>query len=62
MCKIQGISLAKGTQVNAAQEVQNGMASKLMILKIRIKPSQAFVNWFSIFLRNLKKRNVKSHI
>ena len=34
------------------------MASKLISLKIIIKHIQAFVDWFPIFLRNLKK-NVK---
>ena len=31
------------------------MASKLTSLKISIKLNQVFVDWFTIFLRNLKK-------
>ena len=60
MCKIKGISSAKVAQIKDALEVENCMASKPTSFKVRIKPSQAFVDWFPVFLRKLKKENVKT--
>ncbi len=59
MCQIKGIGAAKAAQIKAALEVGKRMASKPTGMKIKLKSSQAFVEQFSPFLKNLKKEIVK---
>ena len=59
MCQVKGIGAAKAAQIKAALEVGKRMASKPTGMKIKLKSSQAFVEQFSPFLKNLKKEIVK---
>ena len=59
MCQVKGIGPAKAAQIKAALEVGKRMASKPASIKIKLKSSQAFVDHFSPFLKNLKKEIVK---
>ncbi len=59
MCQIKGIGAAKAAQIKAALEVGKRMASKPKSTKIKLRSSQAFVDQFSPFLKNLKKEIVK---
>ena len=59
MCQIKDIGAAKETQIKAPLEVEKRMASKPTRVKIKLKSSQAFVEKFFPFLRNLKKEIVK---
>ena len=59
MCQVKGIGPAKAAQIKAALEVGKHMASKPASIKIKLKSSQAFVDHFSPFLKNLKKEIVK---
>lgn len=59
MCQVKGIGSAKAAQIKAALEVGKRMASKPTGLKVKLKSSQAFVEQFSPFLKNLKKEIVK---
>ena len=59
ICQVKGIGSAKAAQIKAALEVGKRMASKPMSTKNKLKSSQAFVNQFSPFLKNLKKEIVK---
>ncbi len=62
MCQVKGIGPAKAAQIKAALEVGKRMASKPTGMKIKLKSSQAFVEQFSPFLKNLKKEIVKKEI
>ena len=55
MCQVKGIGPAKAAQIKAALEVGKHMASKPASIKTKLKSSQAFVDHFSPFLKNLKK-------
>ena len=59
MCQIKAICAAKAAQIKVPQEVEKCMASKTTGVKIKLKFSQAFVEKFFTFLRNLKKEIVK---
>ena len=59
MCQIKAIDAAKAAQTKAPLEVEERMASKPTIVKIKLKSSQAFVEKFFPFLRNLKKEIIK---
>ena len=59
MCQVKGIGPAKAAQIKAALEAGKRMASKPASIKIKLKSSQAFVDHFSPFLKNLKKEIVK---
>jgi DNA repair protein RadC len=50
---------AKATQIKAPLEVEKRIASKPKGVKIKLKSSQAFVEKFFPFLRNLNKEIVK---
>ena len=59
MCQVKGIDSAKAAQIRAALEMGKRMASKPTSIKIKLKSSRAFVDQFSLFLKNLKKEIVK---
>jgi DNA repair protein RadC len=59
MYQIKTIGAAKATQTKAPKEVGKRMASKSTTVNIKLKSSQAFVEKFFPFLRNLKKEMVK---
>ena len=59
MYQIKSIGAAKAAQTKAPLEVEKRMASKPTRVKIKLKSSQAFVEKFFPFLRNLKKEIVK---
>ena len=59
MCQIKAIGATKAVQTKARLEVGKRMASKPTRVKIKLKSSQAFVEKFFHFLRNLKKEIVK---
>ncbi len=59
MCQVKGIGPAKAAQIKAALEVGKRMASKPASIKIKLKSSQALVEQFSPFLKNLKNEVVK---
>ena len=59
ICQVKGIGSAKAAQIKAALEVGKRMASKPASIKNKLKSSQAFVDQFSPFLKNLKKEIVK---
>jgi DNA repair protein RadC len=59
MCQIKAIGAAKAAQTKAPLEVEKCMASKPTRVKIKLESSQAFVEKFFSFLRNLKKEIVK---
>ena len=59
MCQVKGIGSAKAAQIRAALEMGKCMASKPTSIKIKLKSSRAFVDQFSLFLKNLKKEIVK---
>ena len=59
MCQIKAIGAAKAAQTKAPLEVGKRIASKPTRMKIKQKFSQAFVEKFFPFLRNLKKEIVK---
>jgi len=59
ICQTKGIGTAKAAQIKAALEVGKRMAAKTSGRKIKMKSSQAFVEHFSPFLKNLKKEIVK---
>ena len=59
ICEVKGIGSAKAAQIKAALEVGKRMASKPISMKNKLKSSQAFVDQFSPFLKNLKKEIVK---
>jgi DNA repair protein RadC len=59
MCQVKGIGSAKAAQIKAALEVGKRMASKPADIKNKLKSSQAFVDQFAPFLKNLKKEIVK---
>jgi DNA repair protein RadC len=59
MCQIKAIGAAKAAQTKAPLEVGKRMASKPTRVNIKLKSSQAFVEKFFPFLRNLKKEIVK---
>jgi DNA repair protein RadC len=55
--QIQGIGAAKAAQIKAALEVGKRMAAKTSGIgtKIKMKSSRVFFEYFSPFLKNLKK-------
>ena len=53
--QIQGIGTAKAAQIKAALEVGKRMAAKSSGKIIKIKSSRVFFEYFSLFLKNLKK-------
>ena len=59
ICQIQGIGTVKTTQIKAALEVGKRMAAKTSGKKIKMKSSRVFLEYFSLFLKNLKKEIVK---
>lgn len=59
ICQIKGIGTAKAAQIKAALEVGKRMAAKSSGKKIKMKSSRVFVEYFSPFLKNLKKEIVK---
>jgi DNA repair protein RadC len=59
MYQIKDIGAAKAIQIKALQEVEKRIALKPKGVKIKLKSSQAFVEKFFPFLRNLKKEIVK---
>ena len=59
MCQIKAFGAAKATQTKAPLEEEKRMASKPTRVNIKLKSSQAFVENFFPFLRNLKKVIVK---
>ena len=59
MCQIKAIDVAKAAQTKAPLELKKRMASNPTRVKIKLKSSQAFVEKFFPFLRNLKKEIVK---
>ena len=59
ICQIQGIGPVKAAQIKAALEVGNRMAPKTSGKKIKMKSSRVFYEYFSPFLKNLKKEIVK---
>jgi DNA repair protein RadC len=59
MCQIKAIGAAKVLQTKAPPEFGKRMASKPTRVKIKLKSSQAFVEKFFPFLRNLKKKILK---
>ena len=59
ICQIQGIGNAKAAQIKAALEIGKRMAAKTSGKKIKMKSSRIFVEYFSPFLKNLKKEIVK---
>ena len=59
MCQIKDFGAAKAKQIKAPLEVEKRIASKPTGVKIKLKTSQAFVEKFFPFLRNLKKEIVK---
>ena len=59
MCQIKDIGAAKAKQIKARLDVEKRIPSKPKGVKIKLKSSQAFVEKFFPFLRNLKKEIVK---
>lgn len=59
MCQIKGIGSAKAAQIKAALEVGKRLTSKNTGPRVKMLCSQDFVNYFSPFLRRLKKEVVK---
>ena len=59
MCQIKAIGASKASQTKSLLEVEKRMASKPTRVKIKLEYSQAFVEKFFSFLRNLKKEIVK---
>ncbi len=59
ICQVKGIGSAKAAQIKAALELGKRMSSKPASIKTKLKSSQAFVEQFSPFLKNLKKEVVK---
>jgi len=59
ICQIKGIGAAKAAQIKAALEVGKRMAAKTSGKKIKMKSSRVFFEYFSPFLKNLKKEIVK---
>ena len=55
ICQIQGIGSAKAAQIKAALEVSKRMSAKTSGKKIKMKSSRVFFEYFSPFLKNLKK-------
>ena len=53
--QIQGIGAAKAAQIKAALEVVKRMATKTSGKKIKMKSSRVLFDYFSHFLKNLKK-------
>ena len=59
LCSIQGIGPAKAVQIKAALELGKRLASQKAVSNLLFQKSQDFVNFFSPFLKNLKKEIVK---
>jgi DNA repair protein RadC len=59
ICQIKGIGAAKAAQIKAALEVGKRMAAKTSGKKIKMKSCRVFFEYFSPFLKNLKKEIVK---
>ena len=55
ICHIQGIGTAKAAQIKAALEVGKRMDAKNSGKNIKMKSSRVFFEYFSPFLKNLKK-------
>ena len=55
ICQIQEIGAAKAAQIKAALEVGKRMAEINLGKKIKMKSSRVFFEYFSLFLKNLKK-------
>ena len=59
MCQIKGIGPAKAVQVKAALEIGKRLTAKNTGPRVKMLCSQDFVDYFSPFLRRLKKEVVK---
>jgi DNA repair protein RadC len=59
MCQIKDIGAVKVKQIKARLDVEKRIPSKPKGVKIKLKSSQAFVEKFFPFLRNLKKEILK---
>lgn len=59
LCSVQGIGAAKAVQIKAALELGKRLASQKAVSNMLFQKSQDFVNFYSPFLRNLKKEIVK---
>ena len=57
--QIQGIGAAKTAQIKAALKVGKRMAAKTSGKKLRMKSSRILFEYFSTFLKNLKKEIVR---
>ena len=57
--EVKGIGTAKATQIKAALEVGKRLAAKTSEKKIKMISSRDFFEYFSPFLKNLKKEIVK---
>jgi DNA repair protein RadC len=55
ICQIQGIVTANAAQIKAALEVSKRLAAKSSGKIIKIKSSRVFFEYYSPFLKNLKK-------
>ena len=60
LCGVKGIGLAKAAQIKAALELGKRMASQKTGNKQTLQSSRDFVNYYSPFLKNLKKEVVKA--
>ena len=59
ICQTQGKVAAKAAQIKTALEVGKRMSAKTSGKKIKMKSSRVFFEYFSPFLKNLKKGIVK---
>ena len=59
MCQVKGIGPAKAAQIRAALEIGKRLTSKSTGPRVKMLCSQDFVDYFSPFLRRLKKEIVK---
>lgn len=59
LCGIKGVGVAKAAQIKAALELGKRMASQVSSDKPKMQCSRDFVQFYSPFLKNLKKEVVK---
>lgn len=60
LCSIQGIGEAKATQIKAAFELGKRLVSQRAEARLKFGCSQDFVDYYSPFLKNIKKEVVKA--
>ncbi len=59
LCQVKGIGVAKAAQIKAALEVGKRMSSQAVGARVKMDTCRAFVDYFSPFMKNLRKEVVK---